>query len=227
MRIRRLSFDMWLCMLIAFGIGYGASFIYEKVVGEQQYEQYLENNQAQLGGIGDVVDENIPKLISTEGLYDGYFTVFFEGWSLYNFNSSTGGSFTEFGYLQVITLESGEEVAIFLDNTNVLEVEEGLYLPIGKFVEYDLTSSQFWTQYAMVSDQMPDVDFGYIDFGGSNLTRSQEDYIHNNSMIVGGIIFLIIFITLRRIGGKLGLFASIFAIDFKKKQEKEQYKLEK
>lgn len=219
---RVVSFDVWLCMVIAFGIAWGVNFIYEKVVLDAQYEMYLEQNQAEIGGTGDFADENTPKLTSSDGIYDENFTVFLEGFSLFDFTVDTIGAFTDFGYLQVITLESGEDVVIFLNSANTLETEDGLYLPIGKFVEYDLKNSQFWTQYAMLSDKMPDVDYGYIEFGGSNLTYTKEDYAQNNSMVVAGIVFIIIFVILRRIGGKLGLFASIFAIDLKKKQEKEQ-----
>lgn len=40
------------------------------------------------------------------------------------------------------TLESGECVAIFLDKTKIVENEEDIYFPIGKFVEYNLKNKK-------------------------------------------------------------------------------------
>lgn len=213
---RRVPFDIWLCMLIAALVGLGASFVYEKVIGDKEYENYIEENTAQIGGVGDASTDETTKLTSVEEINEGTYTVFFEGKTLYDYTVDTTGAFADIGYLEVVTLESGERVAIFLDKTKIVEKEEGIYLPIGKFVEYDLKNSQFWTQYQMLGQDMPDVDYGYIDFGGSTIVINQEDYQENSKMMVTVVTFIIVFVILRIIGGRLGLFASVFAIRLKK-----------
>lgn len=215
---KRISFDLWCCMGIALLIALCTSFGYDKIVGDKQYDAYIEKNDVEAGGVGDFADDNIKILTSLDEVKNGEYTVFFEDATINSFNMDATGAFADIGYLNVITLESGEKVAVFLDIKKVKETEDGLYLPIGEFVPYDLKSSQFWTQYALISDEMPDIDSGYINFGGDSLTVNQEEYKNNANMMVTAITFVIVFVILRFVGGKIGLFASVFALDLKKKE---------
>ncbi len=224
MRRVRLSFDLWLTIAITAGFVWIAGFVYSSAFANIHYESYLETKNSSEAVIGTIASSNYINAQSKEDLLlNETFTLFLEGGDTYDISGAMH-FYTDFGVLRLYELPSGETVLVFANLLNSVETDNGLQLPVGTFIEYDLVNEEknAYQQFLQISDQKLTIVDGYIDMFGDTRIKDKEAFIEDNLLIIQAITFVIIFVLLRFIGAKLGLFRSIFALSFNKKKEEEQ-----
>ena len=173
MRVRRVRFDIWLCMLLAFGVSLGAAKVTEWIV-PHFYQEYTEEHKVADGDIGGLAGADIPRVQTVEELLrEEKFTIVSPGIEYRN----RGAGYHNGVYTYSVTLPSGELVAAVINMENVQQ--EGEYytsdhiLPVGKVVYDDLTKDKAFLQQIQYGGELSRTDF-YIDMRGEGGTVSQR-----------------------------------------------------
>ncbi len=225
---RRVSFDVWICLCIAVGVAWLAGLLYTNIIAPIQYDAYLESKQLGEEEVGNFATEHTLIAQNSEDIRNNEtFTLFLEGGDSYDIVNAPLG-YTSFGLVRLYTLPSGETVMVNPNLSYAVESEEGLMMPIGTFVSCDFPKEEAagYQQLLAISGEAPSVVDGYIDMLGNSYVETQENYSQNITMIVQAVVFVILFILLRRLGSKLGFFNSIFGVSLTKKEKEEQIKRE-
>lgn len=223
MRVRRLRFDIWVClalsMLIAMGFGKIVNLMTPKA-----YENYVEKHTVENGEIGGIADESVFRAQSVEDLLShDTFTVVSPGIEYMNRGAGFFGNY----YLYALILPSGERVAARY-NMDSVQKENGedsdIYsgnkvLPVGQVVYEDLTKDKYFLEQIEHSEPLSRTDF-YIDMCGNGGKMSRETYSELPVMLVQILTVVICFPLLHMLGSKLGIFPRFFTF---KKQETSQW----
>ena len=220
MRRRYMRFDIWLCMLLAFGVSLGTAKITEWVT-PHFYEDYVEEHTVADGDIGGRAGSDIPRVQSVEELLrQDKFTIVSPGIEYRN----RGAGYHNGVYTYSVTLPSGELVAAVINMENVQQ--EGDYytsdhiLPVGRVVYDDLTKDKYFMQQIQYGGELSRTDF-YIDMRGEGGKVSQESYNDHYADIVQVITVLVCFPIFHSVGAKLGLFPFFFTPKKLKEQKSE------
>ena len=67
MRIRRMRFDIWLCLLLAYLVGTGASKLAQLAV-DSTYDSYVEEHTVAAGDVGGVAGDDVFRAQSIDDL---------------------------------------------------------------------------------------------------------------------------------------------------------------
>ena len=103
MRIHRMRFDIWLCLLLAYLVGTGASKLTALAVAST-YDSYVEAHTVAAGEIGGVAGDDVFRAQSVEDLLrHDTFTVVSPGIEYRNRGAGYYGNW----YMQALTLPSG------------------------------------------------------------------------------------------------------------------------
>lgn len=222
MRRRYLRFDIWLCLLIAFGISLGTVKIAEKVL-EKTYEGYAEEHTAADGDIGGRAGKDVFRAQSVADLLGhDTFTIISHGIQYRNRGAGYYGNY----YMHAVTLPSGERVAAVI-NMETVQYKGDYYssdhtLPVGRVVYEDLTSNEYFIGQIEYSEPLSRTDF-YVDMLGVGGKASQETYIENYTIVVEAATILVCFPLLHSLGAKLGLFPFFFAPRKKGEEQKGEW----
>jgi len=222
MRYTRLRFDIWLCLLIAFGIGVGAA----KLAGlflPDRYEAYVQEHTVAEGDIGSKAGEDVFRVQSVEDILShDTFTIVSPGIEYRNEGAGYYGSC----YTYAVRLPSGEVVAAQINMENV-QYEGDYYasdhtLPVGRVVWADLEKDETFMRQISYGAPLSRTDF-YVDMRGVGGIMSQEDFSKPREDAVQVIAVLVCFPLLHSLGAKLGLFPFFFAPKPKKGEKKNQW----
>lgn len=221
MRYTRMRFDIWLCLLLAFLVGLGTMKLTELVL-PAMYEQHVEDHTVAAGDIGGTAGPEVFRAQSVEDLLShDTFTIVSHGIEYRN----RGGGYFRNGFMNAVTLPSGELVAAAINMENVQvdgEYYSGVHtLPVGRVVYADLTSSENFLNQIEYLEPLSRHDF-YIDMVGEGGKLSQEDYFKLPVMLVELGTILVCFPIFHSIGAKLGLFPFFFAPRKKKGEEEKK-----
>lgn len=210
MRYRRMRFDIWLTLLIAFGISLGTVKLTELILDET-YEDYVEEHTAADGDIGGQAGEDVYRVQSVADLLShDTFTIVSHGIEYRNRGAGYYGN----NYLYAVKLPSGERVAAAINMESVQYV--GSYyssdhtLPVGRVVYEDLTSNKYFMDQIEYSEPLSRTDF-YVDMLGVGGKASREDYTGFYTGIVQAVTVLVCFPLIHSLGAHLGLFPFFFA----------------
>ena len=215
-----LRFDIWLCLLISFGISMGTVKIAELVL-EQTYKSYEEEHTVADGDIGGKAGADVFRVQSVADILShDTFTIVSPGVEYRN----RGAGYYNSVYTYGVTLPSGEVVAAQINMENV-QYEGDYYssdhtLPVGKVVWADLEDSEMFMQQISYGPALSRTDF-YVDMLGVGGKASQEDYTEFHTGTVQVITIFVCFPLFHSLGAKLGLFPFFFP-PRKKKGEEEQ-----
>lgn len=219
MRYTRLRFDVWLSLLIAFGIGTGAAKIAEQFL-PPMYEKYVAEHTAAEGDIGGKAGEDVFRVRSVADILShDTFTIVSPGIEYRN----RGAGYYNSVYTYAVTLPSGEVVAAQINMENVQH--EGDYysgdhiLPLGRVVWADLTESKVFMQQIAYGVPLSRTDF-YVDMRGVGGVMSQEDFFKPRTSAVQAIVTVVCFPLIHALGANLGLFPFFFAPRPKKGEER-------
>lgn len=218
MRRRYLRFDIWLCLLLAFGVSVGAVKIAGTIL-EKTYESYAEEHTAADGDIGGRAGSDVFRAQSVEDILShDTFTIVSPGIEYRN----RGGGFYGDRFMNAVTLPSGERVAAII-NMDAVQYEGDYYssdhtLPVGKVVYEDLTSNEYFIGQIEHSEPLSRTDL-YVDMMGKGGKASQETYIENYTGVVQLAAIVICFPLFHSLGAKLGIFPFFFAPRKKKGEE--------
>ena len=210
MRIYRMRFDMWLCLLLAFGVAWLAGKGVDRVT-EQTYESYSESRQVADGVVGGVATDDIYRITCIDDIRSHeLFTLETEGISYRN----EGGGYFGGRFLDSVELPSGERVAMFINNGNV--VSDGDYftgmntLPVGRLVEADLAADESFMNQINYDGSRPltATDF-YVDMVGEGGRVSKESYQEGYKTWVQIIVGCIAFGVIHNLGARIGIFPYI------------------
>ena len=221
MRFYRMRFDIWLCLLIAFGISLGAVKIAEMVL-EKTYEDYVEEHTVADGDIGSKAGADVFRVQSVADILShDTFTIVSPGIEYRN----RGAGYYDGYYTYAVTLPSGEVVACRINMENV-QYDGDYYssdhtLPLGQVVWEDLTSDKYFMQQISYGPALSRTDF-YVDMLGVAGKVSQEDYNEFHTGTVQVVTILVCFPLLHALGAKLGLFPFFFAPRKKKGEEEKK-----
>lgn len=222
MRIYRMRFDVWLSMLLAFGVAWLVGLGVDKVT-EQTYEGYSESRQVDEGAVGGVATDDIFRIKSIDDIRSHeLFTLETEGISYRN----EGGGYFGGRFLDSVELPSGERVAMWINNENV--VSEGDYftdmntLPVGRLVAADLAADESFMHQVDYDGTRPlsATDF-YVDMVGEGGRVSKESYKEGYktwAQIIAGIIS---FGVIHNLGARIGIFPYIIAPKRLRRRENE------
>ena len=218
MRYHRMRFDIWLTLLIAFGISLGAVKVTELILAET-YKSYVEKHTTADGDIGGRAGKDVFHAQSVDDLLGhDTFTIVSPGIEYRNRGAGYYGSY----YLYAVTLHSGERVAAAINMAGVQY--EGEYyssehtLPVGRVVYEDLTSNEYFMDQIEFREPLSRTDF-YVDMLGVGGKASQEDYTSNYTGVVQMVTILICFPLIHALGARIGLFPYFFAPRKKKGEE--------
>ena len=218
MRYHRMRFDIWLTLLIAFGISLGAVKVTELILAET-YKSYVEKHTAADGDIGGRAGKDVFRAQSVDDLLGhDTFTIVSPGIEYRNRGAGYYGSY----YLYAVTLPSGEWVAAAINREGVQY--EGEYyssehtLPVGRVVYEDLTSNEYFMDQIEFREPLSRTDF-YVDMLGVGGKASQKDYTSNYTGVVQMVTILICFPLIHALGARIGLFPYFFAPRKKKGEE--------
>lgn len=221
MRYTRMRFDIWLCLLLAFGVSVGAVKLAETLL-EGAYESYEEEHRVADGDVGGRAGADMFRAQSVaDVLSHDTFTIVSHGIEYRN----KGAGYYDGIYTYAVTLPSGEVVAARINMENVQQ--EGDYytsdhtLPVGKVVFADLTESKMFMDQTSYGAPLSRTDF-YVDMLGVGGKVTEEDYTQHRTGTVQIVTILVCFPLFHSIGAKLGLFPFFFAPRKKKGEEKPQ-----
>ena len=210
MRYHRMRFDIWLTLLIAFGISLGAVKVTELILTET-YKSYVEKHTAADGDIGGRAGKDVFRAQSVDDLLGhDTFTIVSPGIEYRNRGAGYYGSY----YLYAVTLPSGERVAAAI-NMEGVQYEGDYYssdhtLPVGRVVYEDLTSNEYFMDQIEFREPLSRTDF-YVDMLGVGGKASQKDYTSNYTGVVQMVTILICFPLIHALGARIGLFPYFFA----------------
>ena len=108
MRIRRMRFDIWLCLLLAYLVGTGASKLAQLAV-DSTYDSYVEEHTVAAGDVGGVAGDDVFRAQSIDDLLShDTFTVVSPGIEYRNRGAGYYGNW----YMQALTLPSGDRKSV-------------------------------------------------------------------------------------------------------------------
>ena len=177
MRRYRMRFDVWLSFLLACGIAYLVGLGVDKIT-ERTYEGYRESRLVEDGVVGGAATEDIYRITCIDDIKSHeLFTLETEGIDYRN----EGGGYFETRFLYSVELPSGERVAMWINNENV--VSDGDYftgintLPVGRIVEADLAADESFMNQINHDGSRPltATDF-YVDMVGEGGYVSEDSY---------------------------------------------------
>lgn len=221
MRFYRMRFDIWLTLLIAFGISLGAVKAAELVLAKT-YESYVEEHTAADGDTGGRAGEDVFRAQSVDDLLShDTFTIVSPGIEYRNRGAGYYGSY----YMYAVTLPSGERVAAAI-NMEGVRYEGDYYssehtLPVGRVVYEDLASNESFISQIEYSEPLSRTDF-YVDMLGVGGKASQEDYTGNYTGVVQAVTILVCFPLIHALGSSVGLFPRFFPPRKKKDGEEKK-----
>ena len=166
MRYTRMRFDIWLTLLIAFGISLGTVKIAELVL-PGMYEAYVEENIVGENEVGGPAGEDVFRVQNIDDILShDTFTIVSRGIEYRN----RGAGYYNGVYTYAVTLPSGEVVAAQINMENV-QMEGDYYssdhtLPLGRVVWEDLTESEIFMNQISYGVPLSRTDF-YVDMRGS------------------------------------------------------------
>lgn len=200
-----LRFDIWLCMLLAYGFSLGTSKLTTMLL-PPAYESYVEEHTVADGEIGGKAGVDIPRIQSVEELLkEERFTIVSPGIEYRN----RGAGYHDGVYTYAVTLPSGEVIAAVINMENVQQ--EGDYytsdhtLPVGQVVYDDLSKDEYFMKQIQYGGELSRTDF-YVDMRGNGGTVSQEDYTGHYAGIVQVATIFISFPLFHSFGAHLGIF---------------------
>lgn len=200
-----LRFDIWFCLLLAYGLSLGAEKLTALVL-PPAYESYVEEHTVADGEIGGRAGADIPRVQSVEELLrQERFTIVSPGIEYRN----RGAGYHDGVYTYAVTLPSGEVVAAVINMENVQQ--EGDYytsdhiLPVGQVVYDDLTKDKSFLNQIQYGGELSRTDF-YVDMRGNGGTVSQEDYSDHYASIVQVATLFLSFPLFHSLGAHLGIF---------------------
>lgn len=218
MRYTRMRFDIWLCLLLAFGVSLGAVKLTELFL-DGAYERYVEEHTVTDGDIGGRAGADVFRVQSIEDILShDTFTIVSHGIEYRN----RGAGYYDGVYTYAVTLPSGEVVAARINMENVQQ--DGDYytsdhtLPVGRVVYADLTDSKMFMDQISYGIPLSRTDF-YVDMLGIGGKVAEEDYIQHYTGTVQVIAIFICFPFFHSLGAKLGLFPRFFPPRKKKGEE--------
>ena len=218
MRIRRMRFDIWLCLLLACLVGTGASKL-AQLAGDSTYDSYVEEHTVAAGDVGGVAGDDVVRAQSIDDLLShDTFTVVSPGIEYRNRGAGCYGNW----YMQALTLPSGELVAAVY-NLDSVQIEGSYYtgeatLPVGRVVFEDLSENESFMHQIEYKEPLSRHDF-YVDMVGNGGKLSQEDYGQPVVLTVQLVVTLLFFPIFHALGATFGIFPYFFPP--KKKQESE------
>ena len=221
MRYHRMRFDIWLTLLIAFGISLGTVKAAELILA-QTYESYVEEHTVADGDIGGRAGEDVFRVRSVDDLLShDTFTIVSPGIEYRNRGAGYYGKY----YLYAVTLPSGERVAAAI-NMEGVQYEGEYYssehtLPVGRVVYEDLTSNEYFMDQIEFREPLSRTDF-YVDMLGVGGKASQEDYTGNYTGVVQAVTVLVCFPLIHALGSAVGLFPRFFPPRKKKNGEEKK-----
>ena len=222
MRIYRIRFDVWLSFLLAFGVAYLAGLGVDKIT-EQTYQDYRESRQVEDGAVGGVATDDVYRITSIDDIRSHeLFTLETEGIAYRN----EGGGYFGSRFLDSVELPSGERVAMWINNENV--VSGGDYytgintLPVGRLVEADLASDESFMNQINHDGSRPltATDF-YVDMVGEGGYVSEDSYKEGFGSWARIITGCIMFCIIHNIGARIGIFPYIIAPKRLRRQKNE------
>ena len=219
MRYTRMRFDIWLTLLIAFGISLGTTKLTQLIV-PSLYEQHVEDHTVADGDIGGKAGAEVFRARSVDDLLaHDTFTILSDGIEYCN----RGGGYYGNHYMNAVTLPSGELVAAVINSDSVQS--EGDYfsgvntLPVGRVVFEDLESSESFLRQIEHSEPLSRHDF-YIDMLGTGGKVQEVDYVERWTGTVQAVTILVCFPLIHSLGAKLGIFPCFFPPRPKKGEER-------
>lgn len=217
MRYTRMRFDIWLCLLLAFGVSLGAVKLTELIL-PSLYESHVEEHTVADGDIGGKAGAEVFRAQSVDDLLSHEtFTILSDGIEFRN----RGGGYYGSHYMHAVTLPSGELVAAVINPDSVQT--EGSYftgvntLPVGRIVFEDLESSESFLSQIEYIEPLSRHDF-YIDMLGAGGKIPQEDYTQRYTNTVQVATVVVFFAIFHSLGSALGIFPRFFP----PKQKKEE-----
>lgn len=218
MRVHRMRFDIWLCLLLAFLAGSGIGKLVEMAL-PSAYESYVEEHTVADGEIGGVAGEDVFRAQSVDDLLShDTFTVVSPGIEYRN----RGGGYYGNWYMQALTLPSGELVAAVY-NLDSVQIEGDYYsgqatLPVGRVVYEDLSENETFLHQIEYIEPLSRHDF-YVDMVGTGGKLSQEDYTQPKVQMVQLGVTVLLFPILHALGSTFGIFPYFFPPKKKKESE--------
>lgn len=211
MRYHQMRFDIWLCLLLAFGVSLGAVKLTELIL-PVFYERYVEKNTIAENEIGGPAGESVFRAKSVADLLShDTFTVVSPGIRYYNHGSSM------YQGMPVIALElpSGEFVAAAVNRQNIRTGEDYYssdhILPVGRVVFEDLTASETLMEQLQYRDTILSRTDFYVDMRGTGGLVDREEYDSRWTGVVQVVTILVCFPVFHSLGSELGLFPRFFA----------------
>jgi len=213
-----MRFDIWLCLLLAFGVSLGTVKLTQLIV-PSLYERHVENHTVADGDIGGKAGAEVFRAQSVDDLLShDTFTILSDGIEYCN----RGGGYYGNHYMNAVTLPSGELVAAVINSDSVQT--EGDYfsgvntLPVGRVVYENLEENESFLHQIEYSEPLSRRDF-YIDMLGTGGKVAEADYTQRYTGTVQAATILVCFPLLHSLGAKLGLFPFFFVP--KKERESE------
>ena len=218
MRIHRMRFDIWLCLLLAYLVGTGASKLTALAVAST-YDRYVEAHTVAAGEIGGVAGDDVFRAQSVEDLLrHDTFTVVSPGIEYRNRGAGYYGNW----YMQALTLPSGELVAAVY-NLDSVQIEGSYYtgeatLPVGRAGFEGLTENETFLHQIEFKEPLSRRDF-YVDMMGTGGKVSQEDYGKPIVLSVQLVVTILFFPIFHALGATIGIFPYFFPPKNKKESE--------
>lgn len=212
MRYRRIRYDVFFCLLIAFGAAYLAGMVVDKITA-RTYETYLESKEVADGEVGGVATDDIYRVTCVDDIRThDLFTLETEGITYRNEGQAYFGSI----YCYNVELPSGERVAMCINNKKV--VSEGDYytgintLPVGRLVEADLSEDETFMEQMNYKGEMPlsATDF-YVDMVGEGSHVGEKTYKEGYRNWAQIIVGFLVFALVHNLGARIGIFPYFFA----------------
>lgn len=219
MRYRRMRFDVWLCLLLAYLVSMGTSAAADKIL-PKMYEKHKEEHKVAAGEVGGVADASLFRAQSVDDLLShDLFTIVSPGIEYRN----EGAGFHDGMYLYSVKLPSGERVAARINNDSVVTDGETIFdgnstLPVGRVVKDDLRADEAFLGQIEYADPLDRKDF-YVDMVGEAEIQSEESYVDTPVLMVQLLTIFLTFPIFHALGAKLGLFPYFFAPRKKRKSE--------
>jgi len=197
MRLHRLRFDIWFCLLVAYlvSLGTGAA---ASALSAATYDGYAEVHSAAPGQAGSPAGPEVPRAQSIAELLElDTFTVLSQG----------------IAYLYNLALPSGERVAARIHTESVQDGEKfasgEVVLPVGRVIWADLEEDPAFLEQITSGYPLDRTDF-YVDMAGEAVRYSQEERTENHVIVVQLVTVLVCFPLLHALGSRSGIFPAFF-----------------
>lgn len=213
MRLYRLRFDIYVCLLLAALSGWLAGKAYDKA---HDMKSEIQTKSIKEGEAGSIADSDIIKAESIEDILNNEkFTFTVDG----VFYLNEPGGYHNSLYLRNFELKSGERVAVTINSDNIQYGRDYDVLPVGEVVKEDLTKDKEFMESINKDEeaQLTATDF-YVNMGSNiDLNTSETEYnsYRGFAQCAAGIV---VFCLTHFIGSKIGIFPAFFTK--RKKEEK-------